>query len=403
MIDINSYLLSRNRSDYQRDNFDDFLKKIKFSYNVPSIHIAGTNGKGSVLNYLRSIYKAAGYKVGSFSTPDDFYQTIKINDQTIDSCFVEEVINEYEHLFDKYDLSSFEIQTFIAFKYFTEKQVDIAVIECGMGGEFDATNIFTPILSIITSVGIEHSDFLGLSFSEIALHKAGIIKRNVPCLISYKINSEALTVITDKCNKEKSQLTISGECFNFKLDGHDLIFDYRTYKNIRINSASTYEADAAALAIEAINLLKDTFAVDDNTLLKGLLEKPLKCRFEILKNDPLVLLDGAHNPEAILRLREEIDYVFPGKKFEIVFASFKDKNIALMLPELSLVGNIHLTTFNHPRARNGNEYFLYLDEYEFNDDYKSLLDNLISNKENLILVTGSLAFTYEVRKYLNDK
>ena len=126
-------------------------------------------------------------------------------------------------------------------------------------------------------------------------------------------------------------------------------------------------------------------------------------RFEIISKEPLIILDGAHNPEAVHRLREEIDKLLPGKRLEIVFASFKDKNIALMLPELSLIGNIHLTTFNHTRARSADDYFLYLNEYDFNDDYKNLINTLKEDSSNIILITGSLAFTYEVRNFLNGK
>lgn len=401
-MDIDSYLKSKVRKDYQRENFDDFLHKIKFTYLVPTIHVAGTNGKGSTVNFIKNIYQKAGYKVGCFSTPDVFLETIKINGSCIDNNYVESIINEYTHLFEKYDLSGFEIQTFIALKYFTDMHVDIAIVECGMGGEVDATNVFVPILSIITTISIEHSDFLGLSLSEIALHKAGIIKPQIPCLVG-KLNEEAMTVIFNKCNVEKSKLYIVDDYFNVFRNDLSLYFDYNNLLKLQISSVSTYEIDAACLAIQAVKILSDDFQVSEADIRNGLIDKNLKCRFEIINEDPLIILDGAHNPEAVHRLREEIDKFLPGKRLEIVFASFKDKNIALMLPELSLIGNIHLTTFNHFRARNADDYFLYLNEYDFNDSYKDLISNLKEDKSNIILITGSLAFTYEVRDFLNDK
>ncbi|MCQ2802191.1 MAG: hypothetical protein MJ225_00665 [Bacilli bacterium] len=401
-MDIDEYLKNKTREDYQRDNFDDFLRKIKFSYAVPTIHIAGTNGKGSTVNFIKSIYQNAGYKVGSFSTPDVFSETIKINDSPIDETYAESIINEYDHLFNKYDLSGFEIQTFIALKYFIDQNVNIAIVECGMGGEIDATNVFTPILSIITTISIEHSAFLGLSLSEIAFHKAGIIKSRVPCLVG-KLNEEAMTVIFNKCKEEKSELHIVDDYFNVQRNNFDLSFDFSNLSNLKISSASTYEIEAACLAIQAVNLLYEQFKVSENDIRNGLLTKCLKCRFEVISKEPLIILDGAHNPEAVHRLREEIDKLLPGKRLEIVFASFKDKNIALMLPELSLIGNIHLTTFNHTRARSADDYFLYLNEYDFKEDYKNLINTLKEDTSNIILITGSLAFTYEVRNFLNGK
>lgn len=402
-MDIENYFSSRTRKDYQRDNFDDFLSKVKFSYNIPSIHIAGTNGKGSTLNYIKGIYIAAGYKVGTFSSPDSLNESIKINDQPIENEYVEKIINEYDKYFKKYDLSGFEIQTFIAFNYFIDNKVDIAVIECGMGGELDATNIFTPILSIITSVSIEHSDFLGVSLSEISLHKAGIIKENAPCLISSHLNEEVMTVIIDKTRKEDSKLYVVDEYHNKKIINNQQVFDYRPYANIKINSLATYEIEAACLAIEASKILNDYFPVNENSVRDGLLIKTPKCRFEIVGNEPIIVLDGAHNPEAISRLRNEMDTIFFQKKVEIVFACFRDKNIAFMLPELSLLGNIHITTFNHPRARNEDDYFIYLSDYDYSKDYKDLINKLKEDKDNVILVTGSLAFAFEVRDYLNGK
>ena len=257
-MDIDEYLKNKTREDYQRDNFDDFLHKIKFSYAVSTIHIAGTNGKGSTVNFIKSIYQNAGYKVGSFSTPDVFSETIKINDSPIDETYAESIINEYDHFFNKYDLSGFEIQTFIALKYFIDQNVDIAIVECGMGGEIDATNVFTPILSIITTISIEHSAFLGLSLSEIAFHKAGIIKSRVPCLVG-KLNEEAMTVIFNKCKEEKSELHIVDDYFNVQRNNFDLSFDYSNLLNLKISSASTYEIEASCLAIQAVNLLNEQY------------------------------------------------------------------------------------------------------------------------------------------------
>ena len=401
-MDIEKFLSSYNRNEYQRDNFDRFLHKIGFSFSVPAIHISGSNGKGSTAAYIANIYEKNGYFVGLFTSPDTFYESIKINGKCIEEQYVEECINEYEKYFKKFDLSSFEIETFIALKYFQERKVDIAVIECGMGGEIDATNIFTPILSIITSVSIEHSAFLGDSLSEIAEHKAGIIKENVPVLLG-NIEGDALTTIVLKAKEEKSDIIVVDHYHNYVSENNSSTFDYRPYSNLKINNPTKYSVSDASLALEAIKILNNRFPVEEEKLREGLLATKLKARFEIIDGKPIIVLDGAHNPEAITSLRQEIDNLYPGKKINVVFASFRDKNIINMLPEISLVGKVYLTTFDHPRARNKDEYFLFLNDYDFVDDYKALLNTLISDENiDVIVVSGSLAFAYEVRDYLMD-
>ena len=272
-----------------------------------------------------------------------------------------------------------------------------------MGGEFDATNIFTPVLSIITSVSIEHSEFLGVSLSEIALHKAGIIKKDVPLLIG-KIEGDALTVIVNKSKEKNARLVVVDDFHHLERNEGISSFDYRPYYNLKINSIAEYRVIAASLAVEATNILSNLFPVKEEELKSGLLKSKLKCRFEILNTKPRIILDGAHNPHGINQLRKEMDNNFAGQAVHIVFASFRDKNIALMLPEIGLIGDITLTTFDNGRAREEGDYFLYLEDYKFENDFKALLDNLIETyPEDTILVTGSLTFTYVVRNYLKEK
>ena len=160
-FDLKAYFEEVNRDDYQRENFDDFLKKVNFKYAVPSIHIAGTNGKGSTATYLANIYRAHGLKVGLFTSPylNNVNEMININGVDISNDELISAINENKKMFEKYGLSPFEIQTYIALNYFSKNNCDLAVIECGMGGEIDATNIFTPVVSVITyinTIDIDH-------------------------------------------------------------------------------------------------------------------------------------------------------------------------------------------------------------------------------------------------------
>ena len=402
-MDAISYILSKNRNDYQRDNFDSFLKKVKFDFDIPAIHITGTNGKGSTAYFLKDIYAKNGYRVGLFTSPDEIQEMIKIGDICCELQYIEATVDEYKKLFEKYDLSTFEIETFIAFKYFLDKKIDLAIIECGMGGEYDATNIFTPVLSIITSISIEHSEFLGVSLSEVAAHKSGIIKRNVPVLIG-DVEGDALNVVVSKAKKENSRIIMVDKYHNDSLENGVHTFDYRPYYGLKINSAAKYRVYDACLAVEATNILSEQFPVKEDLLKEGLLASKLKCRFEVIDYKPIIVLDGAHNPHGIHKLREDFDASYPGKPVHIVFASFRDKNIALMLPEISLIGDVHLTTFDNGRARNESEYFLYLEDYDYIDDYKSLIDKfIVENPDDILLITGSLTFTYVVREYLKQK
>ena len=395
-------IASYSRNDYQRDNFDAFLRKVDFKYDIPSIHVTGTNGKGSTCNYISNIYLASNRKVGLFISPcyESMLDMIRVNNEFIPLEYVEKVFNEYKKYFDKFDLSNFEIITFIAFKYFIDQKVDIAVIECGMGGEMDATNIFTPILSVITNVSSEHTNFLGVSISEIALHKAGIIKPDVPVLIG-EIEGDALDVIVSKAKVSRSKITKVDHYHDLTLLDDGYQFSYRPFGLVNISSKSLSSVLDASIALEAINLLMNSFPVDLEAIKQGLNVTQLDSRFNIIKGQPAFVIDGAHNPDAIIKLRNDMERVFPNRDIHVVFASFKDKNITSMLPEIALLGELSLTTFEHVRAREESDYFLYLEDYKFYSDHKALIKSIKeAYPDDIILVTGSLAFANLVKREL---
>ena len=232
-MNLKEYFESTDRGDYQRENFDDFLKKVSFNYSIPSIHIAGSNGKGTTANYLANIYRAHGLKVGLFTSPylDEVNEMININGQNISTEDLESAIKENQKLFDKYGLSAFEIQTYIAFSYFKKNNVDLAIIECGMGGEIDATNIFEPILSIITSISLEHTAFLGRSLCEIAYQKAGVIKEEIP-VVTGILNDEALKTIVEVAKEKNSKVIVSVEPAKVVYSDYGYTFAYSSkWKN----------------------------------------------------------------------------------------------------------------------------------------------------------------------------
>ena len=394
-IDLKTYFENIQRDDYQRENFDDFLKKVNFRYNVPSIHIAGSNGKGSTANYLANIYRAHGLKVGLFTSPylNNVNEMININGVDIsDEDFIS-AIKENEKLFDKYSLSPFEIQTFVALNYFSKNGCDLAIIECGMGGEIDATNIFIPIASIITSISLEHTAFLGRSLCEIAYQKAGIIKDEIP-VITGILDEEAINTIVEVTKDKNCKLSVAVEAANVVYENDGFNFAYLTYKDLRINSAATYSLKDACIAIETVNKLLDKYPVSEEEIRQGLANTFMPVRMEIVRKSPLIIVDGSHNPEGVLNLTKSLQNAVENREIHVLFACFKDKNIERMLSYLGeYSSDIVLTTFPNKRARTMDDYFLFLDDYTFKEDAVLALEDFINTyPEDAILITGSLAF-----------
>ena len=394
-FNLKDYFERLYKEDYQRENFDDFLKKVNFKYSVPSIHIAGSNGKGSTANYLANIYKAHGLKVGLFISPylNDVNEMISINGNNISDDDFIAAIKENEKLFNKYSLSPFEIQTYIALSYFEKNKCDIAIIECGMGGEIDATNIFNPIAAVITSISLEHTSYLGRSICEIAYQKAGIIKERVP-VITGILQEEAINTIVEVAKENLSQLYVAVDPANVVYENYGYNFAYLTYKDLRINSAAYYSLKDACIAIETVRALLESYPITEAEIAKGLAETFMPARMEIISKEPLLIVDGSHNPEGIQNMVTSLPNLTNGKDVHVIFACFKDKNIERMLAFLGEFSkDIVLTTFPNRRSRVEEDYFLYLDDYSFNEDPLVALKQMRENyPENPILVTGSLAF-----------
>ena len=405
MISLVNLVDVRDGTDYQRDNFDSFLKKNKLSFNLPAIHIAGTNGKGSTANYIASIYQSAGYKVGLFTSPElyELNEMIKVNGVDITDKEMEAVILDKKKEINKAELSTFEIITFVALTHFINQKCDICVIECGMGGEVDATNVFTPILSIITSVSLEHTSFLGKSISEIALNKAGIIEDDVPVLIG-DLPEDAVSVISEEAKDHNSKIYGVSEAHQPTPNNEGYVFSYGTHYDLQIKSNALYSVNDACLALDAIDILKNQFPVLEDKIHEGLASVKMPCRMDILESDPLTIIDGAHNPEAFEKLAKSLQKGRFNKNIRVLLASFKDKNIIQMLSIIgSISESITLTTFDHPRARKEEDYFLFISDYEFNenaiDAYHKLKEQY---PEDIILITGSLAFAAYMKKRLTN-
>ncbi len=405
MADFNltNYFDQIGHSEYQRENFDAFLHKVGFKYNVPSIHIAGSNGKGSTAYYLANIYRARGYRVGLFISPAliNINEMICINGQDISNEELTKFISQNDKLFKKYSLSPFEIQTYIALTYFQEQKCDLAIIECGMGGEIDATNIFTPIVSVITSISLEHTAYLGRSVSEIALHKAGIIKEEVP-VITGVLSEEALTTIVDVAKRKNTKVIVSIEPANVVYNNRGYNFTYLTYVNLRINTPAYYSMKDACIALEVVIKLMDNFPVSEKEVRQGLENTHVPARMEIIHDHPLIIVDGSHNPEGVLNMTKSLLQVAENRNIRVLFACFRDKNVERMLTLLGeFTRDIVLTTFPHDRARKEDEYSLYVEDFVYQENALSTLKEMIEqHPEDCILVTGSLAFAAYIKNNL---
>ena len=400
--EILSYLAEHDNGRYDRDHFDEFLAKEKFSFSLPAIHITGSNGKGATAHYLESIYRAAGYNVASYRSPYLYSpcEMVAFNGETISEETFDNLFNVYLKDFQKFDLSAFEIETFIAFMFIISKRPDVAIIECGMGGAVDATNIFTPILSIITTVSLEHTSYLGRSVSEIAQNKGGIIKEEVPVLTG-ELDEAAKVTLMDMAKELNAPYHIVSDYHFAHHEADGQHFQYGEREDIVLHSDADYELKNASLAIEAVDLLAKEFPVKDEALRAGLIDAELPLHVERIGN---IVFDGAHNPEAVDALTESFPSFTNGKTVHVLFAAFRDKNIAVELPLLGTYSaDITLTTFDHPRARGEMDYFLYMGDYPYVENYQDALKDLEEKyPDDLILVTGSIAFAALVRKFVME-
>lgn len=405
-ITLNEYLIKNNQS--RQDNYDflSFLHKIKFKFNVPFVHVTGTNGKGSVTNFIANIYEASGYKTGCFTSPffKSYIENISINNVAIREEEGEAIFEEYYNEINKFNLTQFEVITFIALYYFVKNKCDIAAIEVGMGGLYDATNIEeAPVLAIINNVDIEHSAFLGRSKSEIAYNKAGIIKDGCPVLIN-RLDEDCTYAVNEVAKKSKSKVYTVSEFYNYDIVAGRLVIGYYPYPSVKVNTSALYQRLNVACALEAIHILNESFPIKVETLQLAFDKPCLDGRFTTLKiKDKRIIIDGAHNPLAIETLIMTLDRIGARKKTAIV-GVFRDKNVEKILAILgSHVDEIFLTTFEHERARTEDEFFVFTAEYQF-VEYKEKFEELLeSSEEDIILITGSLYFSTLFLNYLKTK
>lgn len=363
------------------------------------IHVGGTNGKGSTVNYIRSILQCAGYRVGTFTSPylETHRDRIRINDEFISEQDFLDIADQYYASWIKYDLSMFEIDMAIASVYFQKKQCDICIFEVGLGGRWDLTNIVHPLVCVITNIGMDHMEQLGDRYEKIAFEKAGIIKEHVP-VVSAETKEECLQVFQEQCAKKHADL-IPIQTVQPLYERDQITFSYREYDNIVIKNAARYQIKNASCAIEAIIQLckRSRFQVTKEAMVQGIKTTQWKGRFETVWQHPTIILDGAHNKEGIQALAETLQE-FP--KVRILFAALKDKDSDAMVKQLLKISeDITITQFPFYRAQRasvlGDGYPVTIEE-----DFQQAIQQAMLDHKTPLVITGSLYFISQVREYL---
>ena len=386
-----------------------------------SIHIAGTNGKGSTLAFLRDMFEANGQIVGTYTSPyiEMFNERISVNGDPISDDEILRLANAVYPLtieLEKTTLggpSEFEIITMMMLIYFGEGHADIVLIEVGIGGSYDSTNIITPVVSIITTIGLDHMNLLGDTLSEIAANKAGVIKASVPVVIG-KIEKEALKEIEEKATEQDSLLLKYNQDFfvtkwqTLPTWGEQFVFedDFIRLSPIQIGMLGRHQVENAAVAIEALRVYSHEtgLAVNHEKLLSGLKHTFWPGRMEKINDQPLLVLDGAHNEHAMKTLVETIKKNFAQQEVYIIMAAMRDKDIQGMVDQLQGITNSHLmlTSFDYPRAARIEDLNKVMLENGTVTNYwqEALVESLNEMDENgVLIVTGSLYFISEVREY----
>ena len=374
------------------------------------VHLAGTNGKGSTLTFLESIAKAHGLRVGKFMSPCivDVHDQIQVEGQAITEVEMDQVFQQMQAAGLSEKLTDFELLTIAAFLHFAASNIDIALIEAGMGGLLDSTNVVTPIVSIIPSIALEHTNFLGNTIESITHHKAGIMKSYKPVIIG-DLPQEAKEIIYKKAQEKQSSVLELNQQFYVGQEKDGEVYDYSKL-GFRISKLSrsmkgVHQANNMALAITAFFEVAAALDinVNKNALQKGVKEAAILGRFEEIL--PFVILDGAHNPASVEKLIETIKYEFPDEQITFVIGILADKDVQEILQLLEQVSDqFYFVDFNNPRAMSA-QNMLKLSAASYKEvivDYASFLQHQSERKLRTI-VTGSLYLLTEVRSELKNR
>ncbi len=386
-----------------------------------SIHVAGTNGKGSTASIIAAIFTAAGYKTGLYTSPHllSFNERIRINGKPIPSRTVAQLVSVLQPEVERNACTFFEAVTAIAFKHFTESKVDIAIVETGLGGRLDATNVLRPLVSVITTIGLEHIQILGTSITDIAFEKGGIIKKGSPCVTGTK-SQKAVHILQTICNQRKSQLIrihpggIHVKHFSLQGIVSDFLVAGRKMKNVHVSLAGEHQAMNTSLALNTIEAViqQSNFKLSEQSIRKGLgnIQKysGLQARLSVIQQNPLILADVAHNPEAVRTLCHSLRQLRLGK-VHMVFGLMQDKDYKQIVKVLQEVANaVFVVEASTDRSRCAAELakeFRRLDvPVEEFTDVKSGIAGVLRKHDGVpILVTGSHFVVGEALAFLKKE
>ncbi|MBO1002598.1 bifunctional folylpolyglutamate synthase/dihydrofolate synthase [Pseudogracilibacillus auburnensis] len=382
---------------------------------LQAVHVAGTNGKGSTIHLIKNALVHHQYVVGLFSSPSftGIQGYFLINDKEIKEKELVSLMNKllpHINMLDHQNMhpTEFEIITVIAFLYFKDR-VDIALIETGMGGRYDTTNCFHPILSIITNVEKDHMQFLGETIEEIAYHKAGIIKHHSPIIVG-SLHEESEKVIQKEAKALNAPLYRLQEEFIYHVDDNNIItWRYRDELTVKfsLQLKGPHQIENASLASMALLLLnKVGFAIDWSYVTESFQETSLPGRFEIVHKHPTIILDSAHNVAGIMAFLQTVEQHYPNKRKHLLFAGFKDKQLGEMVDKLKgHFTSVALTTFDDKRAATIQELQAYCigQQIEINLSWQNAVLDILHQKPNqndVYFITGSLHFITLVRQFL---
>jgi dihydrofolate synthase/folylpolyglutamate synthase len=305
------------------------------------IHVAGTNGKGSVCATTEALALAHSRHTGLNTSPHliDYCERFRIDGQNAQFSEILRIFHQFEDIFTKWDASFFEITTAIAFQMLAEKQVQTAIIEVGLGGRLDATNLFTPEVSVITTIGLDHVKTLGNTVEKIAFEKAGIIKENIPVVLG-KIDASPLQVILEQAKAKQADVVLFGKDYlvsNVRLTCEGTFFDYQygeyTFNNLQSNLLGLHQANNISTALTAFLIYcQKVGLVPDEPLIRfGLRNINWMGRMQVLRNEPTVIVDGAHNLQGVETFTKSLKTMFPDRKLLIVVSILEDKDYKHML------------------------------------------------------------------------
>ena len=381
---------------------------------INGIHVGGTNGKGSTVAYIRSALVNNDYQVGTFTSPfiETFNERISLNGQPISDDelvnLVEIVKPVSEALEAETDLGTateFEIITTMMFVYFGElNPVDFVIVEAGLGVKNDSTNVFNPILTVLTSIGLDHTDILGDSYADIAKDKGAIVKSNTPIIYAVK-NDEALKVIRHNAKVNDAKAIELDRDITVVSEGDEFTYRYKNYEleTLVLNMLGEHQKENAALAITALLELNEEGSVDldFNKMIDGIESVNWSGRIERVKDQPLMIIDGAHNNESVEALIETIKDYYHLEQVDILFSAVKGKPVNEMLEQLMpITQNLYITEFDFPKAMTKEDISEEIDfgQKELVDDYASFIENYDGHA---LIITGSLYFISEVKAKVN--